>query len=110
MNCIGKIDTERSMYDQLDDYEVNGYAVKDLKPIDRALIEGIALAIDVVDNYSFMPDTGSDKLDEIVGEYWEQVVDDVMMYLLSALGENLFSIMDNDEYYYEDDEEGDVNV
>lgn len=95
MNCIGNIDLEKSMVEQIEDYEVPGqlggsYAVKDLKPEDKAFIKGIAAAIDAVDNFEPYIVTGSIKLDEIIKDYADTILADIIEHLLGELGMNLF--------------------
>lgn len=114
MMCIGKIDEDRGMLEQIEDYSVpsatgvGSYDVKDLKPNDKEFIKGMAAMIDVVDqvDVSDFIDTGSDKMDEMLAEMVDNVVHDIVVSMLAELGMNMYSIMDNDEDYWEKDNEG----
>ena len=101
MQTIGNIDNEKSMFEQIDEYGVCGYNVKDLKPEDKEFVRGMAWMIDVADQYKPFICTGSDEMDKIAEELFEDVLKDLVVGMLSELGMMLYSIMDNDEDYWE---------
>jgi len=113
MNCIGKIDENKSMIEQIDEYSIPSasgigtYDVKDLKPIDKEYIKGMACMIDCVDNFEPYIATGSETQDKIIKEYIENILGDVIESMLGELGMNLYSIMDNDEEYWEKSSDAD---
>ncbi len=111
MNCIGNIDKNKSMMEQIDEYSIPSatglgtYDVKALKPIDKEFIRGMACMIDCVDNFKPIINTGSQTNDHIIKEHVESILCVVITHMLGELGMNLYSIMDSDEDYWEKDEE-----
>lgn len=102
MNYIGEIDENRSLVEQIDEYSIPSvtgqgrYAVKDLRPMDKEYIRGIACMIDCVNNYEPMINTGSETQDKIVEEFVDNILESLILTMLGELGMNLYSIMDKD--------------
>lgn len=111
MNCIGKIDNNKSMLEQIDNYKIPSatglgtYDVKDLKSDDKEFIKGMACMIDTVNDFEYMPHTGIHTVDNLVKEISESIKEDLITQMLGELGMSLYSIMDSDEDYWEKDDE-----
>lgn len=99
------------MMEQIDEYSIPSatglgtYDVKDLKPIDKEYIRGMACMIDCVDNFEPFIHTGSETNDKIIEEHLQNILGDIVTNMLGELGMNLYSIMDNDEDYWEKDDD-----
>lgn len=96
---------EGSLYEQIEEYEANHYEVAKLKPLDKEFIKGMAWMHDQVAQYDPIICTGVADFDKIAEGVFESIKEDLLTYLIASVDEMLYSIMDNDEDYWEEDDE-----